>query len=428
MPWFDLVETFMKVPSPRRLGLGLVLIVSSLSHISSQAEDYRKIPLQGTPPQVEPMTGLVLWSSNEHVATAPIQLEFEYIAYSDVVKGERAYDFSVIDQKLEAIAQRKHQAILRFYDTYVGKETGVPQYIRDLPDYKGVTAKSEGKRTGFPDWSHPAWQRCVLDFFEALGERYDRDARIAFLQVGFGLWSEYHIYDGPMKLGETFPSKAYQTQFLLHLSKCFTETPWMISVDAADSERTPIEDSAELLALKFGLFDDSFNHQKHAQENEPNWRILGLERWKTNPMGGEFSFFEKIDQSKALAPSGPHGISCEAQVAKFHVSFLIGDDQPRFQQAERIQSAGMAMGYRFCVRNLETNGTIVRGEIENVGVAPIYYDAYPSWYGKASDTSLKGLLPGRRVKFEIASAEKSGEFSIECSRLVPGQVIGYEVK
>lgn len=406
--------------------IGLTLFAASKCG-SAVADDFRKIELPAPRLQVEPMTGLVLWSTNAQVTTAPIQLEFEYIAYSDVIRGEKTYDFSVIDRKLEAIANRKHQAILRFYDTYVGKESGVPKYIREMPGYKDVIARSEGKRTGFPDWSHPAWQACVLDFFEAFGNRYDRDARIAYLQVGFGLWSEYHIYDGPMKMGETFPSKAYQTKFLKHLSQCFIETPWMISVDAADNTRTPIEGSVELEALRFGLFDDSFNHKKHAEENEPNWKILGHNRWKQNPIGGEFSFFETIDQSKALSPNGPHGISCEAQVAKFHVSFLIGDDQPKFQKRERIQSAGMAMGYRFLIHNLETNGKLVRGEVENVGVAPIYYDAYPSWNGNQSERSLKGLLPTERLRFEIESSEQNGTFEIKCNRLVTGQAIGFTV-
>lgn len=392
------------------------------------ADDFQKIDLQAPPAQVEPMTGLVLWSTNEQASTAPIQLEFEYIAYSDIIQGDKVYDFSVIDRKLESIANRKHQAILRFYDTYVGKDSAVPKYIRDMPGYKGIVAQSEGQRTGFPDWSHAAWQTCVLDFFEAFANRYDRDARIAYLQVGFGLWSEYHIYDGPMKLGETFPSKAYQAKFLKHLAKHFIETPWMISVDAADNTRTPIEGAVELEELRFGLFDDSINHKKHAEENEPNWQILGKSRWKQNPIGGEFSFFEKIDQRNALSPNGPHGVSCEAQVAKFHVSFLIGDDQPKFQKPERIRSAGMAMGYRFLVRRMETNGSLVRGEIENVGVAPIYYDAYPSWNGIRSDRSLKGLLPGERLRFEIPSSKRTGTLEIKCDRLVSGQAIGFIVE
>ena len=51
------------------------------------------------------------------------------------------------------------------------------------------------------------------------------------------------------------------------------------------------------------------------------------------PAGGEFSFFEDRDQAEALAPNGPHGVLFERQAAKFHVSFIVGDAQPRFQSA-----------------------------------------------------------------------------------------------
>ena len=39
-----------------------------------------------------------------------------------------------------------------------------------------------------------------IDTPEEFAARYDDDPRIAFLQVGFGLWGEYHIYDP----GESF--------------------------------------------------------------------------------------------------------------------------------------------------------------------------------------------------------------------------------
>lgn len=60
----------------------------------------------------------------------------------------------------------------------------------------------------------------------------------------------------------------------------------------------------------FGLFDNSFNHAKHEKEHEPNWNILGRDRWKLSPTGGEFRFFRKVDQSEALAPTGPQPMSC----------------------------------------------------------------------------------------------------------------------
>ncbi len=37
-------------------------------------------------------------------------------------------------------------------------------------------------------------------------QRYDRDSRLGFLQVGFGSYAEYPLWDGPLKLGTTFPS------------------------------------------------------------------------------------------------------------------------------------------------------------------------------------------------------------------------------
>ena len=127
-----------------------------------------------------------------------------------------------------------------------------------------------------------------------------------------------------------------------------------------------------LVAVPFGLFDDSFHHKKHAKENEPNWNGFGSERWKRAPTGGEFSFFAKVDQTKALAEKGPHGTSFEKQAAKFHISFMIGDSQPEYQSADRIRTASQSCGYRFCVTEFKTNNAQSRVSIRNQGIAPIY--------------------------------------------------------
>ena len=120
-----------------------------------------------------------------------------------------------------------------------GSPTTVPRYIKGLADYHETQAKSEGKPTGFADWSHDELKRFTLEFYEKLAQRYDADPRLAFLETGFGLWAEYHIYDGPMRLGKTFPDKAFQADFARHLSRVFHKTPWLISVDAADDSRAP---------------------------------------------------------------------------------------------------------------------------------------------------------------------------------------------
>ena len=372
------------------------------------------------------MTGIVLWSTNEAIASTPIQLEYSYFTYSKVVAEKGEYNWSSLDQLLDQVAGHGHQAIIRFHDTYVGAKTGVPKYITELAGYEMTKAKSEGKDTEFPDWSHPELRRFAMEFFDRFSARYDRDPRIAFVQVGFGLWSEYHIYDGPMTLGKTFPSKEFQSEFMTHLSKTLIQTPWMISVDAADDSRTPFAGNANLLKIPFGLFDDSFNHKAHKKENEPNWVELGLDRWQRAPAGGEFSFFQKVDQTKALAENGPHGISFEKQAAKFHVSFIIGDGQPKIQSADRIRSASKACGYRFRINAFESGDKRSRVEIENVGVAPIYYDAFVAVNSVRSPDSLKGLLPGAKKSLTIESGDNQPKLSIECDRLVKGQRIEFE--
>ena len=298
-------------------------------------ERFMPVALKSQITRVQPMTGVVLWTTSEHNRTDAVQLEYSYMKYGDVVVGRDRYDWRTLERLLDDVASRKHQAIVRFYFVYPGRETTVPAYIKELTDYHELRSKSEGKPTTFADWSHPELKRFTLSFYEKLAERYDNDPRLAFLETGFGLWAEYHIYDGPMKLGKTFPDKPFQAEFARRLAQVFRHTPWMISVDAADDSRTPFAADRELVALPFGVFDDSFLCRQHARENEPNWNFFGRDRWKCQPAGGEFSYYTRDDQRLALAPRGPHGISFEKAAADFHVTFMIGNDQPRYQSLDR---------------------------------------------------------------------------------------------
>jgi hypothetical protein len=396
----------------------LMLVLLLLSQ-----EELRPLPLESKVTHVQPMTGIVLWSDSEHVQTDAIQLEFSYMRYGDVVARVGEYDWSPVERVLNAIAGRGHQAILRFYDTYVGKKTAVPDYIKKLPDYKETTAPSEKKPTDFPDWSHAELRRFVLEFYARFAEKYDRDPRLAFVETGFGLWSEYHIYDGPMTLGKTFPDKEYQEKFLKHLGAAFKATPWMISIDAA-GEHTPLGTRKELLALPFGTFDDSFLCQQHAKENEPNWKFFGRDRYLRAPAGGELSYYTDQEQKHALDPKGPHGIPFETAAHDFHITFMIGSDQPNYQKLDRIRAAGLACGYRFKVTDFKGGKDRSTVTITNAGIAPLYHDAYVAVKGVRSKQSLKGLAPGQSRTDEIDAA--GGTVTIESDRLVRGQRIEFE--
>ncbi|GAA5120856.1 DUF4832 domain-containing protein [Luteolibacter yonseiensis] len=393
-----------------------------------KAEEWKAFRVKPTVAAVQPMTGLVLWSDSEHAATAPIQLEFCYLPYSAVMKGPESYDWTAVDRQLAAVAKRKHQAILRFWDTYPAKPSGVPAYIRNSPGWRGKTADSEGEATGFPDWGNAAWQEAHLAFFKAFAARYDKDPRLAFLQCGFGLWSEYHIYDGPFESGLTFPDRAYQARFLNHMAACFKQTHWMISIDAADAEIGPFLQDKKLKSLPFGLFDDSFLAKEHPKVNAPRWKFFGADRWQTSPGGGELSYYNDRDQREALSKKGPNGESLESASARFHTSFMIGNDQPQYADMARIGQVGRAMGYRFRLDSAKRSAKAVKLTFSNTGVAPIYYDAYPAYAGAEAKTSLKGLLPGQKRTVVIPTKVKNGNVTIRSTRLVPGQKIGFSVK
>lgn len=392
-------------------------------------QDYTRVPLTSSLTGVNPMTGIVLWTNRGNIQGNYFSLEFSYMLYNDVCKAKDVYDWSVVDRLLDAIASRGHQAILRFRYTYPGYDCAVPDYIKALPDYEETKGKSEGRNTTFPDWRHPELQRFHMEFYRLFAERYDNDPRIAFLETGFGLWAEYHIYDGPFKIGRTFPSKEFQAEFLAAMGEWFVKTPWLISIDAADSTYGPFQKNPDLLNVTFGNFDDSFMCQDHDGYNHRGWMFFGADRYKTAAEGGEFSYYTDYDQKHALDPEGMHGRRFEDEVAKYHLTFIIGNDQPGKQTWERFVEASQSMGYRFRIKDFRVkSGEGAAVWIKNSGVAPIYYDAFLDVDGAKGDYNLRNLMPGDSlwVKVPNPSVSATPSLSISCSRLVPGQKIEYE--
>jgi len=409
-----------------------LLVLVTLPGISQDNEGFKYIRIDKEITGVQPMTGIVFWRDS-YRATDAVSLEFSYMLYSDVVRDSGVYNWDVVDELLSDIASRHHQAVLRFRYTYVGEPTSVPEYIKKSPGYEEVSGISEGKTTWFPDWSFDELKRFTLEFYKKFASRYDNDPRLAFLETGFGLWAEYHIYDGPFILGKTFPDKAFQEDFFLHLDTVFVHTPFMVSIDAASVDSnppyTPFYDNPGLLNINFGLFDDSFMHDTFGQAGDYNtesWNFFGRERYRYAPAGGEFSYYSDYDQRHVLDwPDGPYGHPFEFFANQFHITFMIGADQPEYQSLQRIKQAGMSTGYKFKIVSFKskTDSSVVT--VRNVGVAPFYYDAYVTVDGVRSPVSLKLLSPGDSIVCPVTAGGDNPVLTITSDRLVQGQTIEY---
>ena len=397
------------------------------------SNEFLPVSLQSSVDQVQPMTGIVLWADSHNNSTIKntegyIQLEYAYVRPSDVVTGDNQYDWDIVEELLEDVAARGHQAILRWYYVYPGNtDSAVPDYIKELDGYSETIERSEGNNTAFPDWSHPELQEAHLDFYTAFANEYDADPRIAFLQVGFGLWGEYHIYDPSVRLGENFPSKSYQTTFLNHLDIVFDQLHWSISIDAGVSNYTPIAGSVDLKDLEFGNFDDSFMHSEHDDYNQDMWNVFDhTQRYEHSPHGGELSYYSSFDQRNALNVGGMYGRTYEELSADFNITYMIGNDQPSYQTDQRIQEAGMANGYKFEVTEFVASATQSKVTVRNNGIAPIYYEAFVTVNNVRANESLQSLLPGESREYLIEAGGDNPQLTIESDRLVRGQEIQFD--
>jgi hypothetical protein len=415
-----------------RLIFLIPLFYQGVLHSSENA--FTPIRLAASIDKVQPMTGIVFWTDNSSALEAlgdTVQLEYSYLAYGDIIETKGHYKWEVIDNLLDDVASRKHQAILRFHYTYPGKvKITVPTYIFADKDYNRTSATIEDKRTFVPDWGFKELETFTKQFFVDFAARFDGDPRLAMIQVGFGSYAEYHLYKGPRILGKTFPTKKFQTAFFKTMNGNFDTTQWSVSIDAANNDYGPFSRQAEHANLHFGLFDDSMMHKTHSangdEYNFSSWQFFGLTRYKKNMMGGELNYYSDYDQKKVLTlPNGPWGRSFESFVDQFHLSYIIGNDQLRYQPADRIKQASMSMGYKFHIDSFKASSKQSRVNITNIGVAPIYYDAYPTVNGLRSDVSLKGLLPQKTLEFLIDSGGNKPTFTIESDHLVKGQVIGF---
>ena len=439
-----------------RPSLCILFAFCLLTAAEAFAKGWKEVKLLSSVTHVQPMTGLVLWphAARERNATygESIQLEFAYCLPCKVVTGctpdgTISYDWTWFDKILDDVASRNHQLVARFRYEYPGSRdvdgktrgmTAVPQYIKERSDYHETYNDVPGDGpTFYADWNNAELQRFTKQFYTDFSRRYNNDPRLAFLEVGFGHWSEYHIFGTELHLGKNFASKDFQAEFFLHLDSVMDKIPWLISIDGGDKRYSPIVENDDLMKLTFGLFDDSFMHKNHENGfNERLWNAIGQGiRWQGGVCGGEVSYYSRDDQRDFLNPAGLYGHTWEEQAAKYHITFMISNDAPRgnYGTAARFKEASMAAGYHFTVTKCRTRKHETEITVTNTGVAPLYRDAYFSIDGTRSETTLKGLLPGQEMTITIpttlprnAAGYAKRQPEIISDALLPTQRIEYD--
>lgn len=355
----------------------------------AEAGDWQ--PLTSTAARTDnPLKGFLPFGAElDHDAvTFPYSMEWFYLPLDAVVKGERVYDWTLVEDQLDAIADRGHQAVFRFYVDYPGKDSGIPDYLL------GPDGIDQSRRYDFfdnngmsfsPDYNDPRVQALLNDFVAALGAKYDGDPRIGFITTGLiGFWGEQHTWPmngyadaavGNPDGEQWMPTREVELDHYRAWDAAFDTTHVL--------NRYPYDG---LEGIDVGFHDDSF---AVSTLPGPGWHFMDhmihnnqTERWRVAPIGGEI---QPPIQLCVFAPEGCTDVVAEdfdEAVRQTHVSWLMNHQAyATGYEGETLDAALEAhasLGYDYVINEARiastAAGTEVGIRVTNRGVAPFYYD------------------------------------------------------
>lgn len=320
-------------------------------------------------PAANPMKGFVPYTGE---LDFPHSMEYQYVGFAELNPQLNQYTCkTVLEPKFEEIANRGNQAIFRVFLDYPDESTSVPQYLIDAG--LAMTPYTDHGGGLSPDYDNPQLVAAMEGLIAALGNDYDGDPRIAYLQVGFlGHWGEWHTWPTDALMA----SRATQARVLTAFGKAFDKTPLLVSQDSFSYEPTH-----PFATYGIGFHDDAFTEGTIDNEDWmflPRLNSFGYQdHWKTFPIGGEV--LPDLQATLWNTPSGsPQDYtSCVEQT---HATWLLNEEvfQTNWNPAQMAKAleGSRLLGYEFCVNSVTStiteNAWSVSLQIQNHGVAPFY--------------------------------------------------------
>lgn len=360
---------------------------------------------------MNPLTGQYLWFPQDHPEAVPAGAKtrdsYSRFAWKDLEPREGQYTFWMIDEQLAAAEQRGGRFAFRVMAVCTTcAPDAMPADVSALPTT--WTASIDATSTGsvrLPDWNDPAFLERWRRFVAALGERYDGDPRLAYVDVGgYGNWGEghnwpfEHVYPGPAGQQPARPesllamTRAVSTAFPRTFA--VLNPPHVTGADghADDAGAWQVLRGALANNPRLGLRNDCLGgsdvqasatrilrtSQRMAQQENVSTADQPLERWRSAPFITEWC--------DNIHPEGGGGSFSqgEAQVRSWHVTQVSNGnfqhtvetypphEQEAFLAAQR--HAGFSLGVTRA--RVTRSGGAIRLEVDwrNDGSAPPYDD------------------------------------------------------
>ncbi len=362
---------------PKMLKHILILSAVFFSFMPLLAGTRQFSPLKpGEVPPANPFRGLYAWSGTLGQGTlvedVPTRDSYARFFWSDLEPAQGQYDFKAVEDCAEAARKYGRTFSFRVRCFAVGRAGGVPGWLKE----KMPRGYDSGKDY-IPDWNDPDFCQGVTNLLAALGKKYNRDPRIAFVDVGiYGNWGEWHMsgFDYPLPSG-ALPIRPEVARAIIDLHVEHFSQKWLFF-------RTVSAHTAYAMSYpQMGMRSDalgmvpSFEH-----DMKENGAVLA-NRWKTTPFivetGGDHPEM-KLELMPEHVRTG--------RVAMVGNGNLTGNTDPAKQPAGPglLREAGLAAGYRFQLLSVQTPDRVqgslsIKSLWKNAGNTPAYDPWVVTW-------------------------------------------------
>lgn len=235
----------------------------------------------------------------------------------------------------------------------------------------------------------PTFQDRVKALVDKLGQAWDNDPRVAYVEMGIvGQWGEHH---SPMIGTDWKPHDAAEHQENVTWIRGIEKTLGDAFAKAFKNKKVMVRYAYDFTDYRFGYYWDSWAVGEEDIRGY-DWIKKTGDRWKTQPIGGELcwnwgdlSRFNSLTEMLSDTPTREKIIN---QIRELHANhlgyFCYARPEIDFAQPDLMKYAKelqLALGYRFVINEftydcrLEGGKTFeVSFKVQNEGSSPFYYN------------------------------------------------------
>lgn len=255
-------------------------------------------------------------------------------------------------------------------------------------DFPKVSHSNDNDTPSSGGYFDPAFPERITKLIKKLGEAWDNDPRVAYIEMGIiGEWGEHHdpcitnIWK-PIHQEYHVANRTWIPGIEKVLGDAFTE--------AFKNKKVMVRYAYDFQDYEFGNYWDSFAIDEEEDRGYNSILNLQPDRWKSQPMGGEITWgwgslynagYRSLED--CVANSSTRSLIIN-QIRSLHTNHLGGVTWANFKNQEflnNISQIQKILGYRFIIKTFNYPTLIKKGSpfdvsfsVVNKGSSPFYYD------------------------------------------------------